>query len=170
MDTNESRFHVCSNCSVNMCANMICRDCHMKMCQKREGKCVDCEKTFMALRHDGTKKQRCFSCQEAYNLKYINVCPKCGSNYHSTSKDGRSFGMCFKCYQQSFVICARCNRKSTLKHPLCKKCYEETKEDLEDKTKVQKDCKTKECDEKTYYTYCNKCHKEFSIVHIHGIT
>lgn len=159
--TNE--FHPCKYCG-NSCRGRQCKLCHFKMYEEKKGDCIDCGKEFIALRPDGSKKQRCYECQNIYNQKYINACPTCGSNYHSISKDGRFFDKCYSCYQKTFSTCEKCNKKCLNKYNLCKDCYEISKQESFESERELKDCKTKNCPNKTYYTFCKDCYTNFNFV------
>lgn len=161
---NNSEFHPCQYCG-NSCKGLQCRNCHFATWEKKKGNCIECSVDFYALKIDGTKKQRCYECQNIYNQKYIKNCPICGENYHATAKDGRTFDKCYKCYQQSFSNCEKCGKRCLEKYTLCRECHQETKEcnDFIDPNPIH-DCKTKDCKNKSPYTFCKECYTNFNFV------
>ena len=58
IEINNIELHPCQYCG-NTCKGKQCRECHLKMVEKKQGTCINCKNTFYALRIDGTKRQRC---------------------------------------------------------------------------------------------------------------
>lgn len=123
-------LHPCVNCG-KTCKGKQCKECHFKMFQS---KCVDCEKVFNALRKNGTMRKRCESCQDHYNDKYVKKCPSCHIEFHDISGKYKS---CLECYK---------SKKEE------EKKYKESKV-----TREEKECKTRNCKNTTFYTFCKKC-------------
>jgi hypothetical protein len=163
-------LHPCQYC-LKMCRGKQCKECHLKMVESKQGQCLECEKTFYAIRADGSKRRRCLDCQNNYNAKYISQCPICKSDYHAFLEDGRAFDKCYTCYQNSFTECINCSEKAPNGHPLCKNCY------LEEKSKVSilsynsnpgsvsdiktlRECQNEGCLNQTVYSYCKSCYNK----------
>ena len=171
-NTTINNLHPCQYCG-NPCRGKQCKECHLKMVNNKQGNCIDCKKTFYALRSDGTKRQRCFDCQNNYNLKHICKCPICNIDYHAFLEDGRVFDKCFKCYQENLTECKNCSKKISNNQPLCRQCYHNEKNNLnllsindsklddeyENTYKThERTCRTKNCMNITKYTYCKDCY------------
>jgi hypothetical protein len=184
---NSNELHPCQYCG-NTCKGKQCRECHLKMVEKKQGTCINCNSKFYALRIDGTKRQRCFDCQNVYNTKHISSCPICKKDYHAFLDDGRIFSKCYNCYQNSLVECKKCFKKNSNNQPLCKKCYQEEKinnkhkllsidtdsscglkddNDIDDFIDVEyentfktleRSCRNKNCFNMTRYTFCKDCY------------
>jgi len=123
--------HQCPYCP-NTCLGKQCKECHKKMVETRNATfdetknsyCCDCNKPFMSLRKDGSKRVRCFFCQKIYKETYIINCPDCNIEFHSRNKkDGRIFDKCFSCYKKRFTKCRNCEKNTLIEYPLCKECY-----------------------------------------------
>ena len=149
----ERKQHQCPNCP-NMCYGKQCSECHLKMMEKIQGICLDCEKSFYAIRQDGTKRKRCKECQDSYNEKHISVCPDCKNTYHAVLEDGRKFDKCYKCYQDSMNKCAKCD-KNAYGQKFCRDCYQNEKANRVERE--VKNCRTETCSNTTTYTYCRSC-------------
>ena len=123
--------HPCPYCP-NSCLGKQCKECHKKMVELRNttfdetknSYCCDCSKPFMSVRKDGSKRIRCFFCQQTYKETYIIDCPDCGVEFHTRNKkDGRIFDKCFSCYKKKFTKCRNCERNTLIEYHLCKECY-----------------------------------------------
>jgi hypothetical protein len=119
-------LHPCQYCDA-LCYGKQCKDCHFKMLETQKGICLDCHKTFHAIRKNGSKRRRCLECQEAYNKKYIAECPECLNTYHAFMEDGRVFEKCFNCYKKTLHKCSNCDNFTKFEYALCRNCYQTRK-------------------------------------------
>lgn len=122
----EKKLHPCQYCEKS-CYGKQCKECHLKMIEKQQGVCLDCHKTFFAIRKNGSKRRRCLDCQDAYNNKYIAECPDCKMTYHAYMEDGRVFNKCFTCYKKSLHKCEKCENYTKFEYALCRICYQNRK-------------------------------------------
>ena len=168
--------HKCQYCD-NLCFGKQCKQCHLKMVAARDADCCDCSKSFPALRKDGTKRIRCFDCQQVYEKEYVKKCPDCDENFHALSKDGRMFDRCFSCNKKRFTKCRNCENSTFVDYPLCKTCYSSERDEKKvardnresrNNTRVSEDteretrpCKTLNCKNMTEYSLCQKCNSTF---------
>lgn len=161
-------LHPCQYCS-KICRGKQCKECHLKMVESKQGECLDCKKSFCALRTDGTKRRRCIDCQNNYNTKYISQCPICYNDYHAFLEDGRVFDKCYKCYRNTFTICEKCKENTHGCHRLCNNCYLEEKSKFSllsynsnsssiSDIRILKECLNDECSNQTIYSYCKSCY------------
>jgi hypothetical protein len=116
-------LHPCQYCGTQ-CFGKQCKECHFKMLETQKGICLDCHKTFHAVRKDGSKRRRCMECQVAYNNKYISQCPECKCTYHAYMEDGRIFEKCFACYKKTLHKCTGCDSFTKFEYALCRNCYQ----------------------------------------------
>lgn len=121
-----NELHPCQYCG-KTCKGKQCKDCHLKMVEKKQGQCINCKNIFYALRLDGTKRLRCFDCQSIYNSKYISKCPICKIDYHAFLEDGRVFNKCYNCYKNTLIDCKKCSNKIPNNQQFCKNCYKQEK-------------------------------------------
>jgi len=143
------------------CYGSQCKSCHLKMVAERQGDCEDCKKKFNQLRKDGSRRKRCEPCQEIYSKKHISNCKDCKKPYHSSLPDGRTFAKCYDCYQKTDLKkCKNCNFKIQAKFEVCGKCLVEEKTKATEKEYPPKDCRTKNCKNKTTFTFCRQCHTD----------
>jgi len=174
MNTSNKVRHPCQKCG-QICYGKQCKDCHLKMIEIRDGVCCDCKNTFIAIRKDGTKRIRCYDCQEIYDATFISKCA-CGAEYHKTNKKtGAKFKECLTCYKKRFIKCSNCDNTTVIDRPLCIECYtskNETKkiedeyipppQSLRNPNKIYelRKCFAKDCNSMTTYKYCVKCNKK----------
>jgi hypothetical protein len=153
----DNGVHPCQYCE-KPCKGKQCKDCHLKMVSKLQGKCADCETVFLAVRKDGTVRKRCKDCQDAYNDKHYAKCPDCKEQYYAFLEDGRVFSKCFDCYQKTKTInkCEKCDSKTYKDNTLCSPCYQESKKTAV-KEKETRPCKKDGCKNLTIYTFCKSC-------------
>ena len=137
-----SKFHPCQYCGKS-CAGLQCKECHLKMVNERNADCVDCGINFYAVKKDGTKRKRCFDCQEKFNGKHYKNCPDCKNSFRFTLDNGKVFDKCGDCYKSQkkneeeekkrkeeekiMNDCKRCKKEKTL-YDLCRNCFREQKE------------------------------------------
>ena len=158
MVVEKRELHQCPNdgCE-NSCFGKQCSECHIKMINERSNNfkdCCDCEKSFYAIRKDGSFRMRCRSCQEEYNNKHISICNFCGNSYHAKLANGKVYNKCYYCYQKSInTSCETCGDKS-FGQKFCKPCYESTKQYH---TYEKKKCDNTGCSNITTYPLCTSC-------------
>jgi hypothetical protein len=172
INNNNNELHPCQYCE-KTCRGKQCKECHLKMVESKQGNCIDCDKTFYALRSNGSKRRRCIDCQTTYNQKHISQCPICKNDYHAFLEDGRVFDKCYTCYQNSLIECKNCDKKISNNQPLCKNCYQEQKQykvkllSMDDNISdgyentyknYERTCRTKNCQNITTYTFCRDCY------------
>jgi len=153
-------IHPCQYCT-KPCRGKQCKECHLNMVAKLQGKCGDCNKVFHALRKDGTSRKRCKDCHDAYLSKHYATCPDCSAQYHAFLEDGRVFDKCFECYNKSFSSCKKCSKRCFKDVELCSPCFQESKKSAQPARVAQvhgdKPCKTAGCKATTNYTFCRDC-------------
>jgi len=133
-----SKFHPCQYCG-KRCIGSQCKECHLKMVSERNSDCIECGKSFYALRKDGTKRQRCFECQKLFNEIFYKNCPGCSKTFRFLLDNGKEFSKCGECYTSDRIKREEKNRKEEEKNMYdCKKCK----------------------NEKTNYSLCGKCFRE----------
>jgi hypothetical protein len=154
-------IHPCQYCE-KPCRGKQCKECHLKMVAKKQGKCIDCNQVFLAARPDGTMRKRCLNCQNAYKEKHIACCPGCGEDFHAFLDDGRVYKSCFKCYEASFSKCERegCEKRTFEGYPFCGECYQEERKKKDKEASFANVCKKLGCGKKTDYTFCRECNNE----------
>lgn len=136
-----SKYHPCQHCGKS-CAGLQCKECHLKMISERNADCVDCGKSFYAMRKDGTKRKRCVDCQAKFNDKYYKNCPDCKISFRFTLDNGKVFDKCGSCHMKDKIKeeetrrkeeekkmndCKSCKKEKTF-YDLCRKCFREQKE------------------------------------------
>ena len=145
--------HPCPYCE-KPCRGKQCKECHLKMIEKKQTKCIDCDTIFNGLRPDGSMKKRCFECQKSYKTTHIKNCEDCIKEFHSVLSDGRIYNKCFDCYQKRINKCNNCDKRTFKDLPLCSECYQQEKSK---NTYEEKPCKNSYCKNTTTYTFCSKC-------------
>lgn len=171
--SNNKVSHPCQHCG-KICYGKQCKECHLKMIAIRDAICCDCSNSFPALRKDGTKRVRCYDCQEIYNATFIADCRTCGDKFHKKNKDGREFNECLPCYKRKFVKCTDCDNTTLVDYPMCKSCYATKKESKKERTPPHRQQKTKEyelrkcatsdCPKMTTYKNCSDCNNNYMSV------
>ena len=131
-------LHPCVNCG-KTCKGKQCRECHLKMFNSN---CIDCDKSFNALRKNGTMRKRCNKCQNEYNQKYIKKCPDCNEEFHDLSE---KYKTCLKCYK---------NFQENKKLETEKKRVTKEKQTNE---REKKQCYNRNCKNMTVYKFCKTC-------------
>ena len=128
-----SNFHPCQHCGKS-CAGLQCKVCHFKMVEERNADCVDCGKSFYAIKKDGTKRKRCFDCQTNFNDKFYKNCPGCSKSFRFTLDNGKVFDKCGECNfsdkkkeDNKMNACKSCKKENTY-YDLCRNCFREQKE------------------------------------------
>lgn len=164
--TNIPEVHPCQYCS-KPCRGKQCKECHLKMIAKTQGKCMDCDKVFPAVRKDGTARKRCIDCHNLHLTNKYATCPGagCGVQYHAFLDDGRVFDKCFECYNKSFSKCEKCGSKCFKDVKFCSPCFQENKKATyipkapRDFEGGDKPCKNANvgCKSTTNFTFCRDC-------------
>lgn len=152
-NTKSREPHPCQYCN-RMCFGRQCRECHLNMIKEREGTCVDCKRVFNALTKNGSKRKRCFSCQEQYNIDHIDNCPECNQQYHAVLDDGRRFDKCYDCYKKNLSNCKNCGKNVNSKYTFCGLCYRQTE-------RQDKKCKNLDCENTCLGSYCRSCNEKY---------
>lgn len=117
--------HGCQYCS-KPCYGLQCKDCHMKMMAERAGVCIDCSKSFQAMRKDGTMRKRCLDCQDVFASSHLNPCEDCSKPFPAKRKDGTMKKRCFDCQtiftKANFKKCDKCDNSTRKEYAFCRDC------------------------------------------------
>jgi len=175
--TSVTTLRKCPNCD-KKCSGKQCRDCHVKMLEKRKesdsdsnSNCMDCNKTFFAKRADGSLRKRCKECQDIYVESHSVVCKneKCQKTFIGIMNYGRTYQYCMECvdeHRKNRKKCDSCEKIISNDFTKCSDCFKKEKVEYRKKEEAEmvNVCGSKGCENKSKFFLCKSCNfKEKSL-------